>query len=166
MMEKRRNRFTVRVTGGNAVPEKKPEVASQQVAVDIRNGKVRAITCTSEEQEKTIQLFKDLKAESKSLGEANVSKALLLEIKRIFMECTTDTHLDVDANQYLDSILFDSLRDIIFKFILHVNKDNDESIKNIINQSIANTVSLLDYQEVFDYNKMKWTIDTFIEVFK
>ena len=166
MMEKRRNRFTVRVTGGNAVPEKKPEVASQQVAVDIRNGKVRAITCTSEEQEKTIQLFKDLKAESKSLGEANVSKALLLEIKRIFMECTTDTHLDVDANQYLDSILFDSLRDIIFKFILHVSKDNDESIRNIINQSITNTVSLLDYQEVFDYNKMKWTIDTFIEVFK
>ena len=166
MMEKRRNRFTVRVTGGNAVPEKKPEVASQQVAVDIRNRKIRAITCTSEEQEKTIQLFKDLKAESKSLGEANVSKALLLEIKRIFMECTTDTHLDVDANQYLDSILFDSLRDIIFKFILHVNKDNDDSIKNIINQSIANTVSLLDYQEVFDYDKMKWTIDTFIEVFK
>ena len=163
-------KFTVKVTGGTKKkePPKPVEVKHQTISVNMNSGKAsKAVVTQSEEQKNTIKLFKDLRKMLNSVGSASVAKNILLEIKKNFADSINGMTMDVEANKYLDDILFDSMENLICGYLMNNNYDQDrDTIKNILIQSINNTVRLLDYEDAFEHAKMEWVIDSFIEVFK
>ena len=163
-------KFTVKVTGGTKKkePPKPVEVKHQTISVNMNAGKAsKAVVTQSEEQKNTIKLFKDLRKMLNSVGSASVAKNILLEIKKNFADSINGMTMDVEANKYLDDILFDSMENLICGYLMNNNYDQDrDTIKNILIQSINNTVRLLDDEDAFDHAKMEWVIDSFIEVFK
>lgn len=163
-------KFTVKVTGGTKKKEplKPVEVKHQTVSVNMKDGKAsKAVVTQSEDQKNTVKLFKDLRKMLSSAGYDSIVKNILLEIKRNFIDSISDLNMDVEANKYLDDILFYSMESIIYGYLTNHDQDIDhDSIKNILIQSINNTVKLLDYEDAFDRTRMEWVIDIFIEVFK
>ena len=163
-------KFTVKVTGGTKKkePPKPVEIKHQTISVNMNAGKAsKAVVTQSEEQKNTIKLFKDLKKMLSSIGYADIAKNILLEIKKNFIDSISGLNMDVEANKYLDDILFNSMENLIYGYLVNCDHDQDHgTIKNILIQSINNTVKLLDYEDAFDHSKMEWVIDSFIEVFK
>lgn len=163
-------KFTVKVTGGTKKkePPKPVEVKHQTVSVNMKDGKAsKAVVTQSEDQKNTVKLFKDLKKMLSSVGSISIAKNILLEIKKNFMDSIVGLNMDVEANKYLDDILFDSMENLICGYLTNSDHDQDnDTIKNILIQSINNTVKLLDYEDAFDCARMEWVIDIFIEVFK
>lgn len=163
-------KFTVKVTGGTKKPQppKPVEIKHQTISVNMKGGKsAKAVVTQSDDQKNTIKLFKDLKKMLNSVGAIDVSKNILLEIKKNFVDSISGMVMDVDANKYLDDILFNSMENIITGYLMNMNHEQDrDSIKNILIHSIDNSVRLLEYEDAFDRAKMEWVIDNFIEVFK
>ena len=163
-------KFTVKVTGGTKKkePPKPVEIKHQTISVNMNAGKAsKAVVTQSEEQKNTIKLFKDLKKMLSTIGALSTSKSILLEIKRNFIESITGLSMDVEANKYLDEILFDSMENLITGYLTHEHDDqSSQSIQNILIHSFDNSVKLLDYEDAYDRAKMEWIINIFIEVFK
>ena len=163
-------KFTVKVTGGTRKPEQsKPvNVKHQTISIDMNKGKASKVIVTqSDDQKNTIKLFRDIKKILGSIGTDTATVNILLEIKKNFVDSIDGITMDVESNKYLDDILFNSMSNIILGYLSNMNHDQDyDSIKNILIHSIKNSVKLLDYDESFDYERMEWVIDSFIEVFK
>ena len=115
-------KFTVKVTGGTKKkePPKPVEVKHQTISVNMNAGKAsKAVVTQSEEQKNTIKLFKDLRKMLNSVGSASVAKNILLEIKKNFADSINGMTMDVEANKYLDDILFDSMENLICGYLMN-----------------------------------------------
>ena len=135
------------------------------VSVNMKNNSAKTITSKAQ---KTYIGF--LKAIKESLDRENVTAVdgchlINLELKRMYIECIGDGHFDTETNQYLDSILFDTMESIILSYVESEDK-NPKITESIILQSIDNSVKLLDYTEQFDYECMNMIVHEFVEVFK
>ena len=135
------------------------------VSVNMKNNSAKTITSKAQ---KTYIGF--LKAIKESLDRENVTAVdgchlINLELKRMYIECIGDGHFDTETNQYLDSILFDTMESIILSYVESEDK-NPRTTESIILQSIDNSVKLLDYNEQFDYECMNMIVHEFVEVFK
>ena len=163
---KNKYKMKVEVIGGSKKkePEKK-ETQGRVVSVDMKSSNTKVITTYNDEQKASIDMLRNLKITLPNIGAITAAKTINLELKRNFIECTGDTGFDVDTNQYLDKILFDSIERFILDFLTSDNKNTDATI-SIINQSIFNSVNMLDYHDGFNYKKMNWIVESFVEVFK
>lgn len=162
-------KLKVKVTGvgdteSNNANSKNP-AKETTVSVNMKNNSAKTITSKAQ---KTYIGF--LKAIKESLDRENVTAVdgchlINLELKRMYIECIGDGHFDTETNQYLDSILFDTMESIILSYVESEDK-NPRTTESIILQSIDNSVKLLDYTEQFDYECMNMIVHEFVEVFK
>ena len=162
-------KLKVKVTGvgdteSNNTNNKNP-AKETTVSVNMKNNSAKTITSKAQ---KTYIGF--LKAIKESLDRENVTAVdgchlINLELKRMYIECIGDGHFDTETNQYLDSILFDTMESIILSYVESEDK-NPRTTESIILQSIDNSVKLLDYNEQFDYECMNMIVHEFVEVFK
>lgn len=162
-------KLKVKVTGvgdteSNNTNNKNP-AKETTVSVNMKNNSAKTITSKAQ---KTYIGF--LKAIKESLDRENVTAVdgchlINLELKRMYIECIGDGHFDTETNQYLDSILFDTMESIILSYVESEDK-NPRTTESIILQSIDNSVKLLDYTEQFDYECMNMIVHEFVEVFK
>ena len=162
-------KLKVKVTGvgdteSNNTNSKNP-AKETTVSVNMKNNSAKTITSKAQ---KTYIGF--LKAIKESLDRENVTAfdgchLINLELKRMYIECIGDGHFDTETNQYLDSILFDTMESIILSYVESEDK-NPRTTESIILQSIDNSVKLLDYTEQFDYECMNMIVHEFVEVFK
>ena len=162
-------KLKVKVTGvgdieSNNTNNKNP-AKETTVSVNMKNNSAKTIT--SKEQKTYIGFLKAIK---ESLDRENVTAVdgchlINLELKRMYIECIGDGHFDTETNQYLDSILFDTMESIILSYVESDDK-NPRTTESIILQSIDNSVKLLDYNEQFDYECMNMIVHEFVEVFK
>ena len=162
-------KLKVKVTGvgdteSNNTNNKNP-AKETTVSVNMKNNSAKTIT--SKEQKTYIGFLKAIK---ESLDRENVTTVdgchlINLELKRMYIECIGDGHFDTETNQYLDSILFDTMESIILSYVESEDK-NPRTTESIILQSIDNSVKLLDYNEQFDYECMNMIVHEFVEVFK
>ena len=163
-------KLKVKVTGmsNNNSTDKKSESSNKvekTVSVDMRKNSAKTIT--SKEQKTYIGFLKSVK---EAISRENVSivdacHLVNLELKRMYIECIGDGHFDTETNQYLDSILFDTMESIILSYVEAENK-NPKITETIILQAIDNSIKLLDYSEQFDYECMNMVVHEFVEVFK
>ena len=162
------NKLKVYVTGYE--PEKptakKDPDDKHIISVDMKTNKV--ISTKSKAEEDSYNLFKNIKdcIDKGSVSLLSAAHLINLEIKKMYIVCTGDEHLDVETNQYLDAILFKSTEELIMSMISSNNTSSMSSLEGVINQTIANTVKFLDYEEQFDFDKMKATIAHIVEVFR
>ena len=162
-------KLKVKVTGvgeaKNTNTNSKDPSKETTVSVNMKNNSAKTITSKAQ---KTYIGF--LKAIKESLDRENVTAVdgchlINLELKRMYIECIGDGHFDTETNQYLDSILFDTMESIILSYVESEDK-NPKITESIILQSIDNSVKLLDYTEQFDYECMNMIVHEFVEVFK
>lgn len=162
--------FKVQVTGGsNNSENKQPKVVKQTIAIDMKNGKVQDVI-PAEEKDK-VGYYKAI-YDMVKYGTMNVEEAAhmaILEIKRVYIDCINDECSDVETITYLDSLIFNTVEKLLAK-IIEASFDvlttyMADTYKEVLIGSVKNSVKLLNYEETFNYEKMTWNINRFVDDF-
>lgn len=162
--------FKVKVVGGNSNNEnKQPKIVKQTIAVDMKNGKVQDVIPTEEKDKAGYYkaIFEMVKRGTMELEEA--AHMVILEIKRVYIDCIDDECSDVETITYLDNLIFNSIEKTLVR-IIEASLDvaatyMGDTYKEVLIGSIKNSVKLLNYEETFNYEKMIWNINRFVDNF-
>lgn len=161
----------VTVTGGNrVVKEEQPKntvvnTTKKIVNVDLKNNSA-TVDYSDKEKETRLYFMNIVKMlHEKTINCKNAADMIVLRLKEIYVDCISENfHMDMETNEYLDVIVFDNISEMIDNIIQHDTKFHDMYL-GVISTSIKSTVTLLDYQDNFDFAKMDRCIKCIGEAF-
>ena len=164
--------FKVRVVGGKENSKSEPaaqKVVKQTIAVDMKNKRVEDVIPEEEKDKaKYYKALYDMVSTGKMTIEVAANMAIL-EIKRVYIDCISDECSDVETISYLDGLIFNSIEKTLVKIIeSSVDRNSTymaDTYKEVLIGSIKNSVKLLNYEDTFNYDKMMWNINRFVDDF-
>lgn len=162
----------VNVSGGKNTTEEQsnPKTVKNTITVDMKNQKVDDVIPNDEtDKAKYYKALREMVYKAKMSVE-DAAHMAILEIKRVYIDCIEDECSDVETITYLDGLIFNSLEKIIASIIessLDVSGSYyADTYKEVLIGSIKNSVKLLNYEETFNFDKMIWNINRFVDDFK
>ena len=162
--------FKVKVVGGNnSKTIEQQKVTKQTVTVDMKNKRVEDVIPVDEKD--GARYYKVL-YEMVASGKMNIEDAAhmaILEIKRVYIDCIDDECSDVETISYLDGLIFNTIEKFLSK-IIESSIDRGSTYmaneyKELLKGSISNSIKLLNYEDSFNYEKMIWNINRFVDDF-
>ena len=112
--------FKVQVTGGKSEEKKEQvqqKVVKQTIAVDMKNNRVEDVI--PDEEKDKIKHYKAIydMVVNRTLTVLDAAHMIILDIKRVYIDCINDECSDVETISYLDGLIFNTIEKTLAKII-------------------------------------------------